>query len=53
MEEQNLKVELKLSELNLVLQGLGELPAKISFNLIQKVQSQANEQLKNSENGTN
>ena len=27
------------------MQGLGELPAKISFNLIQKVQSQANKQL--------
>jgi hypothetical protein len=53
MEEQIIKIELKLSELNLALQGLGELPAKVSFNIIAKIQQQANEQLKNSENGTN
>jgi|TARA_B100000287_G_scaffold427466_1_gene477147 hypothetical protein len=33
--------ELDLTEVNIILQGLGELPAKLSMNLIQKIQEQA------------
>jgi hypothetical protein len=41
------KFEVTEQEANLIIQGLGELPAKISMNLIAKIQTQANEQLKN------
>lgn len=37
--------ELTVEESNLVLSGLGELPAKASFNLISKLQQQAAPQL--------
>ena len=37
--------ELDLTEVNIILQGLGELPAKLSMNLIQKVQEQAAAQM--------
>ena len=33
--------DLEVGEVNIVLQGLGELPAKLSMNLIQKIQEQA------------
>lgn len=38
-------------EADLVFQGLAELPAKISYNIITKFQQQYTEQVKNSENG--
>ena len=41
----NLK-DLTEQELNLLLQGLGELPAKASMSMIHKIQSQAQVQLK-------
>tara|TARA_B100000131_G_scaffold10143_1_gene10694 strand:- start:1032 stop:1187 length:156 start_codon:yes stop_codon:yes gene_type:complete len=37
--------ELDLTEVNIILQGLGELPAKLSMNLIQKIQEQAAAQM--------
>ena len=43
---QKLTLELTLDEVNLVLAGLGELPAKTSLGVIDKVRSQAVGQLK-------
>lgn len=48
MNEENVKkvnLELTLDEVNVVLAGLGELPAKTSLNVIDKVRSQAVSQL--------
>lgn len=48
MNEDNAKkvtLELTLNEVNVVLAGLGELPAKSSLNVIDKVRSQAVSQL--------
>jgi hypothetical protein len=39
------KLELSVEEINLILQGLGELPAKMSMAIIQKVQQQAAPQM--------
>ena len=36
-----MKFEFSVDEINIILQGLGELPAKLSMNLIQKIQEQA------------
>lgn len=38
-------LELEVEEVNAVLAGLGELPAKTSMGLIQKIQQQAQPQL--------
>ena len=40
-----MKFEFTLEEVNMLLQGLGELPAKISLGLIQKIQHTAQEQM--------
>ena len=40
-----MKFEFEVEEVNIILQGLGELPAKLSRNLIQSVQQQAAAQL--------
>ena len=40
-----MKFELELAEVNIILQGLGELPAKLSMNLIQLIQEQAASQM--------
>ena len=40
-----MKFELELTEVNIILQGLGELPAKLSMNLIQSIQEQAASQM--------
>ena len=40
-----MKFELELAEVNIVLQGLGELPAKLSMSLIQSIQEQAASQM--------
>ena len=40
-----LNFKLTIEEVNLVLQGLGELPAKLSMNLIQSIQEQAASQM--------
>jgi|TARA_B110000495_G_scaffold190324_1_gene192345 hypothetical protein len=37
--------ELSMKEVNIVLQGLGELPAKLSMNVIKLVQDQAAAQM--------
>ena len=37
--------ELELAEVNIILQGLGELPAKLSMNLIKVIQEQAASQM--------
>lgn len=42
---QTVKLELTLDEANIVLAGLGELPAKASLGVIDKVRSQAVSQL--------
>ena len=52
MNEDNAKkvvLELTLDEVNVVLAGLGELPAKSSLNVIDKVRSQAVSQLQPAE----
>lgn len=48
MDEKNTKLNLLLSieEINIILSGLQELPAKICNPLTQKIHEQANEQLK-------
>lgn len=46
MSDQTINLSLTLAEANLILAGLAELPAKHSLGLIQKVQQQAQEQLK-------
>lgn len=40
-----IKFELTVDEVNLVFAGLGELPAKVSMNLIAKLQQQAQTQV--------
>jgi len=40
-----MKFELELAEVNIILQGLGELPAKLSMSLIQTIQEQAASQM--------
>lgn len=45
MDELKLKFELTMSESNTILAALGELPAKVTMNLIQKMQQQAAPQL--------
>jgi hypothetical protein len=42
---QTIKLELSVEEVNIVLAGLGELPAKVSIVIIEKVRSQAVNQL--------
>ena len=41
MEEKKLTLEFNIDELNIILAGLGELPAKASLPLIQKIQGAA------------
>lgn len=48
---QVLKFEVETHEANLILQGLGELPARVSMNLIAKLQSQAQSQLEQKKEG--
>lgn len=42
-------LELSVEDVNLVLAGLGELPAKMSLSVIDRVRSQAMQQLQNAE----
>ena len=44
-EQQNLNFQLSIDDTNVVLAGLGELPAKASFDLINKIKVQAGPQL--------
>ena len=41
-----MKFEFEVDEVNIVLQGLGELPAKLSMGLITNIQKQAEKQMK-------
>ena len=45
MANENINLDLSLEEINLVLNGLGELPAKASMGVIQKIQQQAQPQV--------
>ena len=40
-----MKFEFEVDEVNIVLQGLGELPAKLSMNIITSIQKQAEKQM--------
>jgi hypothetical protein len=46
VQTKTVKLELSVEEVNLVLEALGELPAKKSTGLINKIVMSANEQLK-------
>jgi len=46
MANESIKLDLSLEEVNMVLGGLGELPAKASMGVIQKIQQQAGPQVK-------
>lgn len=43
--DMKIKLELTVEEVNIILQGLGELPAKISMAVIQKIHSDVNVQM--------
>ena len=45
MANENINLDLSLEEINLVLNGLGELPAKASMGVIKKIQQQAQPQV--------
>lgn len=45
-ESQKVTLEFTVDELNVVLAGLGELPAKASLALIDRIRAQATEQLR-------
>ena len=45
MSNENINLDLSLEEINMVLGGLGELPAKASMGVIQKIQQQAQPQV--------
>jgi hypothetical protein len=45
MANENINLDLSLEEINMVLGGLGELPAKASMGVIQKIQQQAGPQV--------
>jgi len=45
MANENIKLDLSLDEINMILNGLGELPAKASMGVIQKIQQQASPQV--------
>ena len=45
MANESIKLDLSLEEVNMVLGGLGELPAKASMGVIQKIQQQAGPQV--------
>lgn len=44
-ENQELTFNLNINEVNIILQGLGEMPAKTSMNIIEKIRGQAAPQL--------
>jgi len=46
MENKDINLVLNIEKANIILSGLGKLPAEISMNLIMEIQKQANEQLK-------
>ena len=52
MSEQTIKLELTISEVNLVLEALGEQPFKEVFALVARLQAQARSQLGEVANST-
>jgi len=49
VEAKELNFTLDVNEVNVILAGLGELPAKVSINLIDKIRMQATAQLQKNE----
>ena len=49
VETKELNLTLDVNEINVILAGLGELPAKVSINLIDKIRMQATAQLQKNE----
>ena len=49
VEAKELNLTLDVNEVNVILAGLGELPAKVSINLIDKIRMQATAQLQKNE----
>ena len=45
MANESIKLDLSLDEINMILNGLGELPAKASMGVIQKIPQQASPQV--------
>ena len=45
MEDKDITVTLKISELDVVLAGLGELPMKVALGVLSKIREQAAPQL--------
>jgi len=45
MANESINLDLSLEEINVILGGLGELPAKASMGVIQKIQQQASPQV--------
>ena len=45
MANESINLDLSLEEINVILSGLGELPAKASMGVIQKIQQQAGPQV--------
>ena len=45
MANESINLDLSLEEINIILGGLGELPAKASMGVIQKIQQQAGPQV--------
>lgn len=45
MSNETLTFNLSVNEVNIILQGLGEMPAKASMNIIEKIRGQAAQQL--------
>lgn len=45
MANESINLDLSLEEINVILGGLGELPAKASMGVIQKIQQQAGPQV--------
>jgi hypothetical protein len=50
---EKLKLELTIDEINRILQALGNLPFNEVFELIGKINQQANDQLSNNANSSN
>ena len=49
VDAKELNLTLDVNEVNVILAGLGELPAKVSINLIDKIRMQATAQLQKNE----
>lgn len=52
MENKKLILSLDIQKINTIISGLGELQAKITFDLINEIHYQVNEQLKEQDNNS-